>query len=244
MEQEVVMNDRSCALLRIAAALAMVSCANPAFAAEDPALAHAHGNGAGLASATPPDDRGEPRTRGGDDEPSPEHFRIGVLGGVGLPRPLAIEAMIKVERLMGVGGDYGVLPTIHVSRVSASSWALAADVRVFPLKGPFFIGLRAGYQHLAAATTVTVANVGSASLAARVDSTFINPRLGFLWTWDPGITLGIDAGVQILLGSKVATDMPALATGTVVDRELTSVANALGQAVLPTIDLLRVGILL
>lgn len=238
------MNDRSCALLRIALVIALASCASPVFAAEDPALAQAHGNGAVRTSAPPPTDRGEPRTRGDDDQPSPEHFRIGVLGGVGLPRPLALEGMIKVERLIGVGVDYSVLPTIHVSGVNASSWALAADVRVFPLKGAFFIGMRAGYQHLAASTTVTVRNVGSAALAAKVDTTFINPRLGFLWTWDPGITLGLDAGVQIPLGSKVETDMPALAMGTVVDQELTSVASALGQTVLPTIDLLRVGVLL
>jgi len=238
------MNDRSCAVLRVVTVIALASCASPALAAEDPALAQAHANAEVQTSAPPPSDRTEPPTRGNDDHPSPEHFRIGVLGGVGLPRPLALEGMIKVERLIGVGVDYSVLPTIHVSGVNASSWALGADVRVFPVRGPFFVGLRAGYQHLAASTTVTVTNVGSASLAAQVDSTFINPRLGFLWTWDPGITLGLDAGVQIPLGSEVTTDMPALAMGTAVDQELTSVATALGQAVLPTIDLLRVGILL
>src|SRR5689334_3014056 len=129
------MNDHSCALLRIAVVTALVSCASPALAAEDPALVQAHGNGAVQTSAPPPTDRGEPRTRGDDDQPNSEHFRIGVLGGVGLPRPLALEGMIEVERLIGVGVDYSVLPTIHVSGVNASSWALAADVRVFPLKG-------------------------------------------------------------------------------------------------------------
>lgn len=183
--------------------------------------------------------------RGGDgaskDKPAKEeHFRIGVLGGVGFPRPLAIEGMIKVERLIGLGVEYSTLPSLTISGVDTSFWAIAATLRVFPFKDGFFLGVRGGRQHLGGEGTVTVAPYGSFRESVTIDSTFVNPRIGFLWTWSPGITLGIDAGVQIPVGATVSSSLPA---GT-VNQEVMDVAQALGNTTLPTIDLLKVGFLL
>ena len=165
-------------------------------------------------------------------------LRIGVIGGVGFPTPLAIEAMIKWGDVIAVGAEYGVLPTLTIDNVQTSLWSLAGDLRVFPFRGGFFVGLRAGHQHVGADTTVSVASYGSASEALSLDSWFVNPRMGFLWTSRAGLTLGMDAGVQIPVSSDTTSSLPlALVPGA------QSTANTLGSSPLPTVDLLRIGML-
>ena len=67
----------------------------------------------------------------------------------------------------------------------------------------------------------------------------LNPRIGFLWTSHEGLTLGIDAGVRIPLGPTITSTLPlALYPGA------ESTVHTLGSSVLPTINLLRVGLLL
>jgi hypothetical protein len=174
-----------------------------------------------------------------------DHFRIGVLGGVGFPRPLSIEGMAKIEKLVGVGVEYSLLPSLTISSVETSFHALAADVRIFPFKDAFFVGLRAGRQHLGGDGTVTVPNYGSVHEAVSVDTTFINPRLGFLWTWDPGVTLGIDIGVQVPVSASSSSSIPTnLPIGTDASSQITGVTNSLGKNTLPTVDLLKIGALL
>jgi hypothetical protein len=197
-----------------------------------------------VASTQSPDDTSEPFDAGEPETSRRERFRIGVLAGTGFPRPLAVGAMVKVDRVIGLGVEYSVLPALTISDVRTSFSALAADMRVFPLRSGFFLGLRAGYQQLGGETTIAVRDLGSFPVSAQVDTVFINPRVGFLWTWEPGITLGFDAGLQIPLGSEVSRDIPAFAQGSAPDQELMRIARNLGQATLPTFDLLRVGFLL
>lgn len=175
-----------------------------------------------------------------------DHFRVGILGGVGFPRPLAIEGLVKIERLVGLGVEYSVLPKLDVSGVETSFYAVAADARVFPFRNAFFVGLRAGRQHLGGNSDVTVQGFGVVRETVSVDSTFINPRIGFLWTWDPGITLGIDVGVQIPVSSSSTSTIPrsALPASVTVDDDIVRVTNTIGKYALPTVDLLRVGFLL
>jgi hypothetical protein len=181
-------------------------------------------------------------TRNEDRESSKkEHLRAGVIAGVGFPRPLAIEGLIKIERTLALGVEYSVLPKLTVSGVETSFWAVAADARLFPFGGPFFVGLRAGRQHLGGRGSVTVAQIGSVTESLEVDTTFLNPRLGFLWTWEPGITLGIDAGAQIAIASSESSSLPS---GLSITRDVNGVANSLGRTTLPTVDLLKIGFLL
>ena len=125
-----------------------------------------------------------------------EHLRFGVIGGVGFPRPLAIEGLLKLERTVAIGAEYSVLPTVTVSGVQTSFWALAADARIFPFQGAFFVGMRAGRQHLGADGSLTVDRYGTFTESKTVDTTFRKTRIGFLWTSpEPGFTvIGLDAG--------------------------------------------------
>ena len=170
---------------------------------------------------------------------APPPLRVGVIGGMGFPRPLAIEALAEVSGYAALGVEYGVLPSITVDGVSASLWSFAADVRVFPFRGVFFVGLRLGRQHVGATTTIAMGALGNATEVLGLDSWFLNPRAGFLWTMDGGLTLGVEAGVQIPLSPDVSSSLP-IALYPSAQRTI----EALGSSVIPTVDLVRVGLVL
>jgi len=169
----------------------------------------------------------------------PEKFRIGALAGVGFPRPLSIELVTKIGGYVGLGAEYGLLPQISVEGVYTSTWAASGDLRVFPFRGAFFVGLRGGYQHMNAGMSVDVGGLGSASASADLDTWFVNPRVGLLWTMSYGFSLGIEAGVQVPVSTSFSTTLPAPLALQV--RQSTPVQTLSG--VLPTVDLLRIGAL-
>ena len=170
---------------------------------------------------------------------SPRPLRVGVLGGIGFPRPLAIEALAVFSGVVAVGAEYGALPAVTIDGVSASLWSLAADLRVFPFQGAFYVGLRAGRQHARAITSIAIGSLGDATEVLGLDSWFLNPRVGFLWTTREGLSLGVEAGVQFPLSPGVSSSLP-LALYPSAQRTI----DALGRSVLPTVDLLHVGLLL
>jgi len=173
------------------------------------------------------------------DESLPKSLRVGAIGGVGFPEPLSIEGMGMIDGTVALGAEFGALPSTAIAGVQTSLWALAGDVRLFPFRGAFFIGLRAGRQHVGASTTLTVPSIGSATEELALDSWFINPRLGFLWISDAGLAFGMDAGAQIPLSSSVSSTLPLSLVPSAQQ-----IADTLGDSVIPTVDLLRLGLLL
>jgi hypothetical protein len=170
---------------------------------------------------------------------NPPPLRVGVIGGVGFPRPLAIEALAEIHGYAALGIEYGALPTITVDGVSANLWSVSGDLRVFPLRGAFYLGLRFGRQHVGATTRVAMGPFGDATEVLGLDSWFLNPRAGFLWTLGGGLTFGLEVGVQFPLGPGVTSSLPlSLYPG--AQRSI----ETLGKSVLPTVDLLRVGLVL
>jgi hypothetical protein len=168
-----------------------------------------------------------------------DRFWIGALAGVGFPRPVSFEVFARLGRSVGLGAEYGLLPSVTFDGVSVSAWAASVDLRLFPFHGAFFFAVRGGYQHLDGSASVTIASVGSASAGAELDTWFLNPRLGFLWTVKYGFTIAIEAGVQLPLGSSFSSSLPSAIALQV--RNSTPVGVLSG--VLPTVDLLRVGML-
>jgi hypothetical protein len=172
-------------------------------------------------------------------EPLLQPIHFGAIAGVGFPRPLAVEAMVELGGYVALGAEYGVLPAVTIDDVDTSLWSLAADVRFFPFRGAFFLGLRTGRQHVSAATTVTVPMLGSANEALGLDSWFLNPRAGFLWRFKEGLTLGVEAGVQIPVSPTTTSSLPLS-----LDPAAARTIDSLGKTVLPTVDLIRIGFLL
>jgi hypothetical protein len=184
--------------------------------------------------------RAQSAPKEGEKSPSGDALRVGVLGGVGFPRPLAVEGVLVIDRLVLLGAEYSALPAMTLGGVQTSLWAVAGDARVFPFRNAFFVGLRAGQQHLDESATVTVTNVGSFSGSMSADTTFINPRVGFLWNWS-ALAIGIDAGIQVPLSASTTSNLPA---GVSAPPAVTDWTRTLSQQTLPTIDLLRIGLVL
>lgn len=164
--------------------------------------------------------------------------RVGAIAGLGFPRPLSIEALVKIDDYATIGAEYGVLPSVTIDGVHTGLWSFAADGRVFPFRNAFFLGLRAGHQHVGASTTVSVDSLGSLPETLALDSWFLNPRVGLLWTGESGLTVGAELGIQIPVSSSITSSLP-LAYAPEAERT----ANTLGKTVLPTINLLQIGIL-
>src|SRR6185312_3742132 len=130
--------------------------------------------------------------------------------GAGFPRPLSIEGFAKIEKIIGFGVEYSVMPKVTLESTETRFWALSGDVRVFPLQSGFFLGMAVGKQHLDASATVALpAPFGSIPESLAGDTWFINPRLGFLTSFGWGGTIGIDAGVQIPLSATFASTLPS-----------------------------------
>jgi hypothetical protein len=197
----------------------------------------------GLARAAAPKARAKPAPEAVDREAEPEtdRVRVGALGSLGFPRPLAIEGLVEINRVLSLGAEYSALPATSISGVQTSLWALAADARVYPLRGGFFIGVRAGHQRLDASTSVTVAPYGSFAGAMSIDAWFINPRIGFLWKSSAAVAIGFDAGILIPVAPSEQSNVPPYALAAA--RSALGTAETLGKGVLPTVDLLQVGAL-
>lgn len=181
-----------------------------------------------------------------------ENFRIGGMVGVGFPRPFAAEGFVKIKQLVGVGVEYSFLPNTNIANTDVRFKGLALDVRVFPFKGGVFVGLRGGKQWLDTRTTITTGATNVPGVAPKYieamssETFFLNPRIGYLKTFDNGITIGVDAGIQLPISPSYERDSEAARSGygsTDAEKTLRTVANTLGNKATPTIDLLRVGFL-
>ncbi|MGD0674154.1 MAG: hypothetical protein ABSC94_01970 [Polyangiaceae bacterium] len=160
------------------------------------------------------------------------------------PRPLSVEAVAGLTHGL-IGIEYAVLPAVTLGGARVALWAVAADARIFPFRGPLFVGLRGGLQRLAASDTVALGGRASIIESVAVSTWFINPRVGILWTLKPGVTFGMNAGVEIPVAVTQSTTLPALGSlPPVVSNAIgpvTSSIDMLTERVLPTFDLLELG---
>jgi hypothetical protein len=167
-------------------------------------------------------------------------FQLSLLSGVGFPRPFSLEAMMTVDRSVSLGIEYSFLPNTTISGIDLRYHAIAADMRVFPLRdGPFFFGMRAGRQHVSGATTVDAGSYGVYDASVTMDTWFVNPRVGLFWTWPWGLSVGMDAGVQIPFNRKQTNVLP---DGVEMPEQVAKTTDFLGGRVLPTVTLLQLGL--
>jgi hypothetical protein len=192
------------------------------------------------ASAAPIEASADHGSSDRDGDAKVEHVRVGVVGGVGFPRPLSIEAMVKLERTVSLGLEYSAMPTTNVGGVMVGWHALAVDARIFPFQGAFFLGARVARQHLDGSATVNAGAYGTYSGAVAIDTWYLEPRIGFLWTFRSGITVGIDAGLEVPLQKTATASLPA---GVAVPSSVATVRDFFGASTLPTVTLLSVGAL-
>ncbi|RPH70692.1 MAG: hypothetical protein EHM78_10420 [Myxococcaceae bacterium] len=159
---------------------------------------------------------------GGPDDPG--RFRVGVnLGIVSIPRPINVEGYARLHPYIGVSGGWSTFPKFASDAIL--SWAGAKSdttvsslnrfdawevaLRVYPLRGSFFLGVGVGQQVIDAVVTEkqTGSPIGLGG-SARVDSWVITPRIGWQWVWSSGFAMGLDLGAQFVLGHTESVVIP------------------------------------
>ncbi len=157
-------------------------------------------------------------------------LRIGPVVSVAFPRPLSIELLGVYGRTLGLGIEYSGLPAITIGGVNARAYGVAGDVRWFVLGSPFFLGAGVGVQSLSASGS-------SMGYQASVEASkvFVTPRLGVLWTFGAGFSVGADVGLEVPIAYS-QTASPAIAE--IENHEL---VVALTRRPLPEVHLARLG---
>ena len=82
-------------------------------------------------------------------------------------------------------------------------------MRIYPLRGTFFIGAGFGQQTLDGSVTQLVSGAPFGPTASgRVQSWVITPRIGWQWVWRSGFAMGLDFGVQFVVSHQDSTNFP------------------------------------
>jgi hypothetical protein len=166
---------------------------------------------------------------GGPDDPG--RFRIGVnLGVISIPRLINLEGYARLHPYVGVSGGWSTFPKFASDAILG--WAGAKSdttdaalnrfdacevaLRVYPLRGVFFLGVGAGQQVIDAVVSEKQAGtpIGLGS-SARVESWVITPRIGWQWVWSSGFAMGVDVGVQFVLSHTETVNIPPGTSGDV-----------------------------
>ena len=145
------------------------------------------------------------------------------LGLISIPRLLNIEGYARVHPYIGLGGGWSTMPKFASDLVLR--WAGATSdtttstvnefaawevfLRIYPLRGVFYLGVGFGQQVLdgQAPRLVSGSPFGPTGFA-HVQSWVITPRLGWQWVWRSGFALGVEAGIQVTLSHQDTVTLP------------------------------------
>ena len=144
------------------------------------------------------------------------------IGIVSLPRPVDLGVFVKLMDFVSLGFSYGDFPNFIANPLLSAFGAKSSttttrlvevssyegEVRIFPFQGPFFFGSSLGHQSLKGAVTEKTTVIGPQTGTADVQTFYLTPRLGWLWSWPSGLLVGVDGGVQITLSKEITTNVP------------------------------------
>ena len=147
-------------------------------------------------------------------------IHVGIMVGPALPRALDGEIFVEYADLVSLGFSYSDFPNFiaspFLSAIDANNGsstrlddfsAYEGDLRVFPFRGTFFVGASIGHQSLKGASTVQTP-AGPRTGTADVQTIYLTPRVGLVWTWSSGFLLGVDGGIQLKLSSTQTVVIP------------------------------------
>ncbi len=195
--------------------------ASPApVATPSPAPVPAPADAAGAGDETPPRSPALHAPERSDGFRLPVHF--GATVGMSVPRPLDTEVYVRAFGFFQAGFSYTDFPAFVADPLLAAAGlksgptnvrlddfsAMEADLRVYPFAGNFFVGSSFGHQSFNATVTQST-TLGNYQGSVAVSTVFATPRIGYQWTVGPGIVLGTDAGVQLVLSSSSQKSLPS-----------------------------------
>jgi hypothetical protein len=196
----------------------------------------------GARAGNQPDEK-EPRT--------PVHVAA-TVGLISLPRPIDVEVLVRIGDFFGIGFGYSDFPAFVANPLldlaGAKSGTTDArldqfnafdlDLRVFPFRGSFFVGSSFGRQALGGAVTESTA-LGPQTATVDLATWYATPRVGWIWTFEPGFLLGFDFGIQLKLSADKTVTVPPGATADIRNR-VENLADLGASYPLPSLHL-RVG---
>ena len=183
---------------------------------------------------------------GGPDDPG--RFRVGVnLGIVSIPRPINVEAYARLHPYLGISGGWSTFPKFASDAIL--NWAGAKSdttdsslnkfdawevgLRIYPLRGTFFLGVGAGQQVIDASVTDKTSPLAIGA-SARVQSWVLTPRIGWQWVWSSGFAMGLDFGVQFVVGHTENVNLPP-GTSPDVEQDIRDIVHFGSTVPLPVI---------
>lgn len=175
--------------------------------------------------------------------------RLGPSIGVGAPEALQVGALVTYARVVGVSFAWGTLPKVAVPGTGGATItrsSLEVDLRGYPFRGPFFVGVGLGHARtrgsMDAAIRAYRTNI-PASASARMEATYLSPKLGVLFVTRSGFAIGADAGVEIPISAnepEITQSSLGLTTPVEADNQLVGVARRVAKQPLPFLNVLRV----
>jgi hypothetical protein len=175
--------------------------------------------------------------------------RLGPVIGVGAPEALQVGALVTYKNVVGLAFAYGTLPKVAVPGLGGATItrsSLELDLRGYPWRGPFFVGLGVGRAKTRGSVDAGVRAYRTnipATATARMEATYLSPKIGVMWITKPGIAFGADAGVQIPI-SPEDPEFTQSSLGLTVpvqpDNQLATIARKVARQPLPFVNLIRV----
>ena len=173
-----------------------------------------------------------PALRAEDAARADRPVRVAAMAGlVSLPRPMDAEVMLRIADLVGVGLGYSDFPAfvanplLDLAGAKSGSTdarldqfdAFELDLRYFPFRGRFFVGSSFGRQSLKGAVTESTA-IGPQTATVDLTTWYATPRAGWMWTFDPGLLVALELGIQVKLIADRTVTIPSAATPDTRDR--------------------------
>lgn len=172
-----------------------------------------------------------------------------MIGLVSLPRPVDASILVRIVDLVGVGFGYSDFPAfianplLDLAGVRSGSTdarldqfdAFDLDLRLFPFRGRFFVGSSFGRQSLKGAVSENTA-LGPQTATVDLTTWYATPRVGWMWTYEPGFVVAFDLGIQLKLSADRTVTVPPAATPDVRDR-VNNLADLGASYPLPSIRL-------
>ncbi len=164
-----------------------------------------------------------------------------------IPRPANVGIEVKYWDLLGVSGEYGMLPQITFDEAKLKITGTNFRFKIYPFRGGFYLGVGMGSQTITVSTVQTISTI-STTITGTQKNNFIMPQLGWNWVWDSGFFMGMDLGVQLSSSrtTTITTDQTnALVTGSAEYQtevnKLTDLADKFGKIPFPLLTLLKFG---
>ncbi len=164
---------------------------------------------------------------------------------VAFPVPFKAGLETKYRDIFGLAFDYGFFPTLTFSNVSVgySSWNVTG--KWYPFNRAMYIGVGIGQQSFDGSQTQTV-SAQSLTVTVTVNTTFINPHLGWRFISNSGFFYGMELGVQVPLShsATVTTDNAALNGSpekAQMEADVDAKAKTFARTPLPLLTIVQIG---